>query len=344
MTVFSEVLRDDLVVKDRREVRVRIVNGGLTGYGRVMVSVAAAVPGCGPLHVRAVEGSYVVALGRQDALTGHSPFDDRYIVKTNDVDLMRFWLGPPELDAILTTYDRRSNTSFALELDAGAAVLTAEFTEHRNAWESLMLSQTGLLANEAMVGVERLDEATTAAAWIGNRGERLVTAWRERAIALGGGAVGDVWTGTDAFSLAVPRGRHPIRIDFPYAVAWSSRQSVRTRVWCPRSEPGAAVAALSQPDLPRAQWPRLAKLDGHEISIGSLGGPMAVTDRPPPVDALDARAIAADIDWIVIDETSIAAGWESIVEKPAQLSAGIEIVALLADWLAPAQGAAGPYR
>jgi hypothetical protein len=324
-----EVRRNDIVFWDGYEVRVRIVENvdrESDWNGTIATTVTAAVPGCGPLHLRATAGSYVIALGRQDAATGHARFDDRYIVKTNDVELMRFWLDDAQLEAMLATYHPAADPAFSLELDDARVTLTAA-----RGYPSGLHS------------IIRVDEAINAAACIGTRAERLAVQWRERATALGGTVVGSAWTGDDAFSLAVPRGRHPIRIDFPYAVAWAARQSVRTRVWCPRREPGPPVAALAQPDLPRASTPRLAKLDGEGFSIGTCGG-KAATDRPPSVEAIDARAIDADIDWIVIDETSIAAGWEKIVEQPAELTAGIDLVAALADWLAPAHAPDGPYR
>jgi hypothetical protein len=170
---------------------------------------------------------------------------------------------------------------------------------------------------------------------------RLAEAWRTRAGEVGGDLIGDAWTGDERFALVVARGPHRIRIDFPYAVEWASRQSVRTRVWCARAEPGAPVAALWQPDLARAARPKLAKLDADDGSLSTLGGPLARRDAP---ELVEQRAMAANVDWIVIDETTIAAGWDAIVESTTALGQGADLVAALADWLAPRTPTDGPYR
>jgi hypothetical protein len=143
-------------------------------------------------------------------------------------------------------------------------------------------------------------------------------------------------------ALVVPHLQGEIRIDFPYELPVSRRLGLRTRVSIKRSQPGRAIAVLWQPGLDRRHRPRIDLLGGELDPLGPLRGTIDRTGMPPiPPQALRAQI---EVDWIVIDETTICAAWESLVDDLDRLRPAIDLVAALAAWVSPPTATDGPYR
>jgi len=325
----ATMLTDQVLERDGHEIRVERRPPPVgTGDLRPILELSAEI-GCARLEVRAFAGSYFIAAGRQDAIVGHAAFDDRYVVKTRDLDVLRFWLDDDVLDAILSTYEPTAASPFALRIANGRAVLHAR--------------PELVMWGEPEPAVARTDEAVDALAALAGRERRLLDAWTARAGQIGGELVGDRWTWTDDLAIVAAAGEaEETRVDFPFVLGWSARRGPRTRVWTRRYQPGEPALAVSRPDQPRRHRPRLPGARDDADRIGALHGAIAagLPARPPHLDAI---ADAAAVDWIVVDASIVSAGWEAIESRPDRLRSGIELVRALALWLSPT-ATDGPYR
>ena len=305
------------------------------------VTISAGHAGCGTLELEAAAGSYFFALGRQDALTGHPAFDDRYIVKTSDEEAMRFWFGEHELDAVLASYDARSLDPYALTFEADTVRLVASWW-HEHLRDGAELDRDFAVgvapAARTQSKITRLDEAVAAVAFLAGRGARLAAEWRARLEPLGPTEAGAVWRTDDRYALTVERGRTTVRLDFPWQLHPLRRRGLRTRLTVPWPDPGAAVI------WPRSwSWrarPRLARgvdLDLRPPWHGEARDAAALVALP----GLPAALTAIGVDWLLVGDGSLAIGWDRIVADRDRLAAAI---AQLARWVEHVAPATGPYR
>ncbi len=330
---------------DVRLVMIRelmVVDGAASTVDRARVSAAHA--GCGELEVEAQAGSYFFALGRQDAMTGHAGLDDRYIVKTNDEDALRYWLGDVEGDAVMTTYDPHALDPFALTVSPTEIVLEATFQPRDSLHQPVR--PAGLSAREILAdprasgphGVTRVDEAVTAVATLAGRGARLAARWRALLEPVGVVEAGPAWRTDDGYGLTLERGRHRIRVDFPWKLHPLRRRGLRTRV--ATAWPDAGVAVVWPRTWSWRSRPRLAR--GLELALpppwyGEARDVAALTSLAD----LPSSLTAIGCDWLLVADGQLAVGWERIVEDRDRLAAA---TALLARWAERVAPTAGPYR
>ncbi len=287
-------------------------------------TVTAALPGCARLTAWIAPGSYFIGLGRQDELLGHPAFDDRYIVKTRDAALLRFWLGDDELDAILATYAPGALEPFTLDIERGGVTL---------------VSASSFEAEPQHPA--HLDDAIQAAAWLAGRPRRLATQWRERLAPLGDVTAGTSFSVDGDFALRID-GRAPVEVTFPDAVPVVRRRGLRTQLGASRDPaPAQPIGALWRPTLPAPDRPPRSKVRVARFTLAGLDG----YDHPTPWLAAALapveRALArAAPDAITIDATCVALRWERIVDDVERLRAGVAVV----QALVAAPTGDGPYR
>lgn len=325
----EQVVADDGSVVRLRE-RNRYFNGDYgasesAGAFVRLATVTSALPGCARLTAWIAPGSYFVALGRQDERLGHAAFDDRYIVKTRDTALLRFWLGDDELDAVLATYAPTAAEPFTLGIERGEVTLTSASSFHTPPQSP-----------------ERLDEALHAAAWLAGRPRRLATQWRDRLAPLGDVTAGTSFSVDGDFALRVAD-RVPVEVTFPDALPLVRRRGLRTQLRASRDAAAAQpIGAMWQPRLPAADRPPRSKVRIARLTAGGLDG----YDHPTPwlaaaLAPVERALTRAAPDAITIDDTSVALRWERIVDDLDVLRAGVAVVQALASVAAPG---AGPYR
>ncbi|MEZ4366168.1 MAG: hypothetical protein R2939_07750 [Kofleriaceae bacterium] len=292
----------------------------------VDATVRAPMPGSRRLRMAAWPGTYFVAFGRQDVLLDHHAFDDRFVVKTADAELTRFWLGDDELAALLATYEPVAARPFAFQIADGELELRARSTSHPEPTAPL-----------------RLPEAIAAAAQLGGRAHRLAAAWRARGATLGLVPSGDVFDTDGGYVLRSDARRAALELSFPDAVPSVSRRGLRTVVRAPRTSPADTVGALWRDALPRWDRPAGAKLRGAAFEIAGLGGhdrggPWLAAALAPHAGALAAAAP----DAVAITPGTVELRWERYLDDVAAIVAGLDVVEQLA---APHPGGGdGPYR
>jgi hypothetical protein len=324
----SETLEDRTVDVEGLTVRVRVEriidpmnrDGGLRAD---RATISAPHAGCGELELEAAAGSYFFALGRQDAITGHAAFDDRYIVKTNHEEAMRYWFGADEAASVLTTYDPRALDPYAMAVDPHEVRLTAS-------WHQVDPAEPS-----PVTGVE---EAVLAVAHLARRGARLAAHWRERLAPLGLVEADAIWRADDGYALTVERGRTRVRVDFPWRLSPLRNRGLRTRLRVPWSDAGEAVIwprAWSWRSLPRLARGRTLELPGPWRA--EVHDAQALAALPE----LSAGLSALAVDWLIAGDGHLAIGWERIVDEPARLAAAIGQLARWSEHVAPRTG---PYR
>jgi hypothetical protein len=308
--------------------------------------VRAAHAGCGGLEVEAAAGSYFFTLGRQDATTGHTAFDDRYIVKASDEVALRYWLGADEADTLLSTYDPHAANPFRLKVDARELRLSASCQIGN--WTA----PEGVAADEhlgrvepgehpwltAPIQISRLDEAVRAVGVLAGRGARLAASWRDLLTPLGAIESDPIWRADGQYRLSIERGRRPVQVDFPWHLSPLRRDGLRTRLSIAWPDDSNAViwprtwSRWSRPTLDRA---RDLDLPAPWHGIGRAAEPLLGLPQLP------AALTAAGVDWLLAGEGRLAIGWERIVDEREPLAAAI---ALLTRWAEHRAQATGPYR
>lgn len=365
----SVVLDDRHVVHDGIEVHVRVDRGELVLKGGTYLTDRAAVcaphAGCGDLDLHVAAGSYFFPVGRQDARTGHASFDDRYIVKANDLDALRYWFGALEAEAMLATYDPHALDPFALHVSSSHVRLTASTDRSVSAASARAPGGLDFSIGAALLDHRRadaitdgiavrwgavpclvtgIDRAVAAAATLAGRGARLAAGWRELLAPLGVVEAGAVWRTDEAYAVVLERGRTRVRVDFPWRLAPLRRRGLRTRLRVPWPDHGAAVVTRR----PRAapwwwSWrsrPRLA--GGRRLALSSPW--QGVAREAPALAALPRLGPALDalgVDWLLAGEGTLAVGWERIVDERESLDAA---ATQLERWSEHVARATGPYR
>jgi hypothetical protein len=145
------------------------------------------------------------ALGVQDVSLGDGPFDDRFVVKTNDPDFACAWLNAPLRAELLALVD---HVAFTL-------------VEERLRVEELTPMVDGEQRLRALALAERLSR----------RGRGLLDEWRALAGRLGGqvSAPGDVWVADGSASVTLDRRGSTVVVD-----ALADLRPLVTRLRCRR--------------------------------------------------------------------------------------------------------------
>jgi hypothetical protein len=349
----AQLLEATEVVLDGVVVRVRVERSAFFAKNQLYVDDEAVVTvshhGCGAMvaHVRA--GSYFFALGRQDLRLGHAAFDDRYLVKADELAALRYWLSEVEADAMLASYEPTSLVPW--ELTVTPTEIRLKRTERLAVERG---SSTGYVLLDALpkgassVDVDALDltmwarlitdtdRAVRTAAILAHRGERLATAWRERLTPLGLTDAEPVWSTDERYGATLACGRARIRVDFPWSMPPLPAGRLRTRLAIEWPHDGTAAVwptSWRRRDRPEIDDDEPREVDGWRAAA-------AGTDVLATLPDLGAALTAAGVEWLVATPRRLAIGWEQIVDDPERLTAAC---ALLRRWV-ETTSVASPYR
>jgi hypothetical protein len=301
----------------------------LPGQGRMQFRRGAVVraPWRGHRRLTAslLAGHYFFKLGRQDERLGHAAFDDRYIVKTNAPDELRYWLGSDECEAVLATYDPAAAMPFVLELTNDEVT----FTGFSN-------------VESRPTRPARLDRAAEAAAFLSARPRRLAEAWRTRLAPLGDVTAGAAFSVDGDFAIRIERGPLVAEVTFPDELPAVRRRGLRTMLTVRRREPSTQLGALWRRGLRAADRPPRCKTRTPALELDRFDGvdgptPWLAAALAPARPALE-RA-APDAVWI--EPTAAALRWERIVDDVDALGAGLDVLDALTRGAAATDG---PYR
>jgi hypothetical protein len=302
----------------------------LPGQGRMQFRRGAVVraPWRGHRRLTAslLAGHYFFKLGRQDERLGHAAFDDRYIVKTNAPDELRYWLGSDECEAVLATYDPAAAMPFVLELTNDEVT----FTGFSN-------------VESRPTRPARLDRAAEAAAFLSARPRRLAEAWRTRLAPLGDVTAGAAFSVDGDFAIRIERGPLVAEVTFPDELPAVRRRGLRTMLTVRRREPSTQLGALW------ASWPARGRPPAalQDPNAGARAGSVRRRRRPDALAGGRARPGAAGArarappDAVWIEPTAAALRWERIVDDVDALGAGLDVLDALTRGAAATDG---PYR
>jgi hypothetical protein len=251
------------------------------------------------------------------------PFEDLFVVDTDDAFLSGLWLDEPAQAALVGAIWERP----------GPAI--AGFDVHVEDGEVLLRRQRD-------TDVEQLVRGLRGAAVVASRTHRLAAEWLEVARGLGGTTSADRWDADGGFVATIDRGATQVRIDNVLVLPGEDDDPLlRTRIRARRIAADGDRWALWQHRVARRHRPRVdadADVD-HDKWSGVAADPQALLARLRPLQNLLADA-NPDVLSTAGDEVSL--WYTGLVTSPIWLGPAVELIARLAIEIGTVPS--GPYR